>query len=194
MSDRTRAASKYPEHYLAELRTAVAAIDPGEVSQVIDLFREARLRSRRIFVCGDSRSAAVASHFLCEMVKESGFGRSSQFRTVALTDDPPNFRGIDGDLDSGSVFANQLRSLAEPGDVVVGLSCSGNSANVLRAMEYAREAGCRTISMTGGAGGKLVSLGDVSVLIRATHPGSVEDALIAVCHMIGSYFAGMDFS
>jgi D-sedoheptulose 7-phosphate isomerase len=90
------------------------------------------------------------------------------------------------------VFVEQIKNIAEHGDIVVGISFSGNSASVLRAFEYANRIGCRTISITGGDGGKLAAISNIAILVPASHVGSVEDGLMIVCHMIGYYFANFD--
>lgn len=192
ISQATPKPRNYPQRYIAELQTALEGIDPDQVSRVVDVFREARMRGRRIFVCGDGASATMASQFLCEMVKGSSLGRPALFRIIALSAESPGLGDSGRDSSREEAFVEQLESYAQPGDVVVGISPSGNSANVLRALEHAARSGCRTISLTGGDGGRLARLANFNILVRSSQRGPVEDAHIAVCHMIGHYFLNLD--
>ena len=110
------------------------------------MLAQARDAGRRIFVCGNGGSASSASHFACDMVKGASYGRPSRFRIMALTDQLPTITAYANDVSYDAVFVEQLKNFAEPGDVFVGISGSGNSPNVIRAMEYAKSIGCRTIA------------------------------------------------
>lgn len=176
----------YPARYRSELLNAIQSIDLDKVDQVIEIFREARANGRRIFVCGDGGMDFVASQFLCEMVNSAGFNRSSRFRILALSDQLPRVSGHGHELAPDRVFVEQLKNFAEPDDVVMGISASGNSPNVLRAIEYALWIGCRTIAVTSREGGELASLAETNINVLVSPVGSVED--IIICHMIGYYF------
>lgn len=180
---------KYPEQYRTELLNAIQGIDLDGVSEAIEVFREARAHGNRIFICGSGNRAAAA-HLLCDMVKRSSLTRSARFRILVLSDELPEVSTQE--LARDRVFVEQLKNTAEHGDVVVAISPSGNSADVVRAFEYANRIGCRTISITGRDGGKLATMSTVAILVPASHPGSVEDAHMVVCHMIGYYFVNLD--
>lgn len=179
----------YPERYKTELLNAIESIDLAQVHAVIQILKEARAEGHRIFVCGDGRTDFVASQFLCEMVEQASFNRATRFRILALSDRPP--RGGHAE-DADRVFVEQLKNFAEPGDVVIGISVTGNSANVVNAVDYACWIGCRTIAVTGADGGKLASLADVTIKVSVAHVGSVEDAHMIICHMIGYYFVDFE--
>lgn len=178
----------YPARYKTELLTAIQSIDLDKVEQVIDVFRAARTHGRRIFVCGEGGADCVASQTLCEMVNSAGFNRSSRFRILALSDQLPRAGGYKHELSANRVFVEQLKNFAEPDDVVMGISSSGTAASVLRAIEYASWIGCRTIAVTGPEPGELANIADVTIDVRVSHMGSVEDTHIVICHMIGYYF------
>ena len=182
----------YPEQYRTELVNAVQGIDLDGVSGAIEAFREARAHGRCIFVCGSGGQASSAAHLLCDMVKRSSLNRSMRFRIVALSDELASGRGITGDLASERTFLEQIKNTAEHGDIVVGISSSGNSPGVLRAFEFANRIGCRTISITGRDGGRLANMSNIVILVPASHAGSVEDAHMIICHMIGYYFVNLD--
>jgi len=158
------------------------------VNRAIDWFRAARAAGRRIFVCGNGGSASTASHFACDIVKGASFGRESRFRIMALTDSLPTLTAYANDVGYECVFAEQLKNFAEPGDLFMAISGSGNSPNVLCAMERANAAGCKTIALTGRDGGKLAPMAQLSIQVPVGHMGRIEDAHMVVCHMIAYCF------
>lgn len=167
---------------------AVDLIDLDKVNQAIEWFRAARDEGRRIFVCGNGGSASTASHFACDMVKGASFDRPARFRMLALTDSLPTLTAYSNDVGYDVVFAEQLRNFAEPGDLFMAISGSGNSPNVLRAIEYANSVGCRSLALTGRDGGKLGPLAHLNIQVAVPHMGRIEEAHMVVCHMICYYF------
>jgi len=178
----------FPFEYKQRVLEAIERIDLDKVNQAIDWFREAREAGRGIYVCGNGGSAATASHFVCDMVKGASFNRETRFRILTLTDSMPTITAYSNDLAYESVFVEQLRNFAQPGDLFAAISGSGNSPNVLRAMEYATSTGCRTIALTGRDGGKLGPLAQLNIQVDVPHMGRIEDAHMIVCHMIAYYF------
>jgi D-sedoheptulose 7-phosphate isomerase len=178
----------FPQRYKTQVLEAIETIELEKVGQAIELFVEARAAGRRIFVCGNGGSAATASHFACDVVKGASYGRPSRFRIMALTDQVPTLTAYANDLSYDAVFVEQLKNFAEPGDLFMAISGSGNSPNVLRAIEHANSIGCRTIALTGRDGGKLGPLAGLHIQVRAPHMGRIEDAHMIVCHMICYYF------
>lgn len=178
----------FPLRYKTELHNALDSIDLEKVSQAIDILREARDHGRRIFTCGNGGSASTASHFATDLVKGASFGRDSRFRILALTDSMSTLTAYSNDVSYDCVFVEQLKNFAEPGDVVIAISGSGNSPNVLRAIEYANSAGCKTIGLTGRNGGKLGELVELNIQVAHPHMGRIEDAHVIVMHMICYYF------
>src|ERR1051326_4472800 len=128
--------ASFPQIYKADVLQAIETIDLEKVNQAIRILAQARDEGRRIFVCGNGGSASTASHFACDMVKGASFNRPSRFRILALTDSLPTLTAYSNDVSYDCVFAEQLRNFAEPGDLFMGISTSGNSPNVLRAIEY----------------------------------------------------------
>jgi D-sedoheptulose 7-phosphate isomerase len=178
----------FAESYRSSLLKAVSSIDLEKVDQAIAWFREARDQNRHIFVCGNGGSAATASHFACDIVKGASFGRERRFRIMALTDSLPTLTAYSNDVCYECIFEEQLKNFAQPDDIVMAISGSGNSPNVLRAVEYANQAGCKTIALTGRGGGKLGPLAQLNIQIAANHMGRIEDAHLVVCHMIAYHF------
>src|SRR4051812_42378907 len=178
----------FAEQYKIDLIRTIDSIPLEKVGQAIEWFKEARQQQKHIFVCGNGGSASTASHFACDIVKGASFNRESRFRIMALTDQLPTLTAYANDVSYDAVFVEQLKNFAEPGDVFMGISGSGNSPNVLRAIEYANSIGCRTIALTGRDGGKLGPLAQINIQVPAPHMGRIEDAHMIVCHMIGYYF------
>ena len=178
----------FAEQYRRDLLDAIDKIDLGKVHQAIDLFHEARAAGRHIFVCGNGGSASTSSHFACDVVKGASYNRAEKFKIMALTDQLPTLTAYANDVSYDAVFVEQLRNFANPGDLFMGISGSGNSPNVLRAMEYANSAGCKTIALTGRDGGQLGPMAQLNIQVGVPHMGRIEDAHMIVCHMICYYF------
>ena len=174
--------------YKNTLQKAIETIAPASVDQAIQILAEARADGHTIFVCGNGGSASTASHFASDLLKGASFQRQLRFRILALTDSLPTLTAYSNDVNYDCIFTEQLRNLARPGDIVVAISASGNSANVLQAVEYARSSGCRTIALTGRDGGRLGPLADLEVRVAEIHMGRIEDSHMAICHMISFYF------
>jgi D-sedoheptulose 7-phosphate isomerase len=174
----------FTEQYKSALVDAIHEIDTSRVDTAIQWFREARAQSKAIFVCGNGGSASTASHLACDIVKGASYMQQQRFRIMALTDSLPTITAYSNDVSYECVFAEQLRNFAQPDDLVVCISGSGNSSNVLRAAEYASSVGCRTIGLTGRDGGKLGPMVDLNIRIATPHMGRIEDGHMIVCHMI----------
>jgi D-sedoheptulose 7-phosphate isomerase len=139
-------------------------------------------------VCGNGGSAATASHLTRDLVTGASYAGMRRFRILALTDSTPTLTAYANDASYEYVFSEQLKNFAEPGDLVVAISGSGNSPNVLRVIEYANSAGCRMLALTGRDGGKLGSLAQLNIRVPEPHMGRIEGAHMIVCHMISYYF------
>jgi len=178
----------FAEQYKTNLLEAVRQIDTARVEQAIQWFDEARTSGKQIFVCGNGGSGSTASHFACDIVKGASFNRERRFRMMALTDSLPTLTAYSNDVSYECVFTEQLKNFAQRGDVVMCISGSGNSPNVLRAMEYANSIGCRTIALTGRDGGRLGPLAQLNIQVAEPHMGRIEDAHMIICHMIAYRF------
>jgi D-sedoheptulose 7-phosphate isomerase len=174
--------------YKETLTRALDTVDLTKVTRAIEILAETRDRGRTIFVCGNGGSASTASHFVCDMAKGASFQRASRFRIMALTDSLATITAYSNDVAYESVFVEQLKNFAEPRDVVMLISGSGNSGNIVRTAEYANSIGCHTIGLTGRDGGRLGALVDLQIRVAEPHMGRIEDGHMIVCHMICYYF------
>jgi D-sedoheptulose 7-phosphate isomerase len=187
-SDPATGTYDFAEKYRNKLQSALDAIDISAVAEAAALLQDARVRNASIFVCGNGGSASTASHFATDVIKSASYGRDIRFRILALTDSVSTITAYGNDVSYDSVFTEQLRNFAKPGDVFMAISGSGNSPNVVGAMTYANEAGCKTIALTGRGGGQLGPLAQVEVRAADTHMGRIEDVHMVVCHMLCYYF------
>ena len=178
----------FPQQYKTDVLKAIDTIDLEKVGQAIAILRQARDEGRRVFVCGNGGSASTASHFVCDMVKGASCHRPKRFRIMALTDSLPTITAYSNDVGYECVFVEQLKNFAEPGDVVIAISGSGNSPNVLHAIEYGNSIGCRTIALSGRNGGKLGPLAELNIQASHPHMGRIEDVHMIVMHMMCYYF------
>lgn len=180
--------TNFVENYRAQLLETIQQLDVAGIEQAIEQMREARDQDRHIFVCGNGGSAATASHFMCDVVKGASYQKDKRFRIMALTDNLATMTAYSNDVSYECVFAEQLKNFAQSGDVVIAISGSGNSPNVLNAVSYANSIGCKTIAMTGRDGGKLGPMAQLNLQVPVQHMGRIEDAHMIMCHMIAYNF------
>ncbi len=178
----------FPALYKTSLIEAIDRIPLDKVNEAIEIFRAARAARRTIFTCGNGGSASTASHFVCDIVKGASFQRTERFRMMSLNDSLPTLTAYSNDVAYEVAFVEQLKNFAQRDDVVLAISGSGNSPNVVQAVEYANSIGCRTIALTGRDGGKLGAAAQLNIQVSVPHMGRIEDAHMIICHMIGYYF------
>lgn len=178
----------FVEHYRRQVHEALERIDLGKVRLAIEWLQDARDHGATIYTCGNGCSASTASHLACELMKTASHGKDKRFRAIALAEAVPTITALGNDVGYDSIFVEQLRNFARPGDILVAFSGSGNSSNVVEAAQYAHSVGCRTIALTGRDGGKLAQVADLNILAPVQHMGLIEDMHLVVCHMIGYWF------
>jgi D-sedoheptulose 7-phosphate isomerase len=174
----------FTDTYKNELLSTIASIDTAKVEEAIALFEQALQDDCHVFVCGNGGSGSTASHFVCDILKGASYNREKRFRILSLCDSMPTLTAYSNDVCYDSAFVEQLKNYARPGDLVMAISGSGNSPSVVKAVEYANEAGCKTIVLTGRDGGKLGVAGQLNIQVPVQHMGRIEDAHMIVCHMI----------
>jgi D-sedoheptulose 7-phosphate isomerase len=137
-----------------------------------------------IFLFGNGGSAALASHFACDLGKGTVNGSSKRFRVIALTDNVPLMTAWANDSHYDDIFSEQLANFAGPGDVAFAISGSGNSPNVLKALRTARQAGSTTAGLTGFSGGKMLGLCDACIVVPCDNMQIIEDLHLCVAHSL----------
>lgn len=186
MSD--KALVDFAAAYRSLLGHALEQIDNHKVALAIDWLRQARDEGRQIFVCGNGGSASTASHLVGDLVHSASLGAQKRFRAICLNDSIPAITALANDDSFLRVFEFPLENFARKDDILIVLSGSGNSANIVQAVCTAKRIGCKSIAMTGRDGGRLGTLTDLHINIPEQHMGRIQDAHMAVCHMICYYF------
>lgn len=178
----------FPAQYKSSLLQALDTIDLVKVQQLIEVFAKARDEDRHIFVCGNGGSAATANHLACDIVKGASYGKKKRFRIMALSEQLPTITAYANDVSYAEVFSEPLKNFARPQDVVMVISGSGNSPNVIRTLETAAELGCYTVALTGRDGGKAAPLANLNIHVADQHMGRIEDGHMVICHMLCYHF------
>lgn len=170
--------------YWKELADVAAEIGLDAIARSASMLLACHERGRVVFVVGNGGSAATASHFACDLAKGTRAGGPPTFRAMALTDNVPLLTAWANDVAYDQVFAEQLRSLAQPGDLLVAISASGTSPNVVAAVDAARELGLATLALTGRSGGAIAETADQVVRVPSDRIELVEDAHLIVAHSL----------
>jgi D-sedoheptulose 7-phosphate isomerase len=170
--------------YMNEVKDLLERVPQFPIQDVISILAHARFNNKQVIIMGNGGSAATASHFACDLGKGTLMPNLPRFRVIALTDNMPLFSALANDFGYDQVFSEQIQSLIQPGDVVIGISGSGNSPNVLNAVQSARQAKAITIAFVGFDGGLLKDLVDVYIHVPSDHMEQVEDVHLILEHLI----------
>jgi D-sedoheptulose 7-phosphate isomerase len=174
------------ESYLTRVARTVLSVDPNDIEEAIGMLSTARALGKRIFIFGNGGSAATASHFACDLAKGSAGNGGEPLKVISLTDNVPLMTAYANDADYSAIFSMQLEPLVEQGDLVIGISGSGNSPNVLRAIEAANLHGAVTLALTGFDGGTLMKLASHSIHVASQNMQHVEDVHMVLVHLMSS--------
>ncbi len=170
--------------YLNAQKAALDSIPVDAIAQLIDRFRRALMEDRQIFVFGNGGSAANASHFATDLGKGSSDKIGKRFRILSLNDNVSWMTALANDYAYEDVFVRQLMNYARPGDVVLAMSVSGSSPNIVKAVEWAQRNQLQTVALVGGQRGRLAELAQQAIVINDTHYGRVEDCHMGICHLL----------
>lgn len=171
-------------NYVSDLKLALEQLPLAQLSGLAARLHQARLAGQRIFVFGNGGSAATATHLACDLAKNTAVAHLPRLRALALTDNMAVFSATANDLGYERVFAEQLANLVEEGDIVIAISASGNSANVLEAVALARAHRAFTVGWSGYEGGKLAQLVDLPIVVRSHSIEQIEDVHLVLAHML----------
>ena len=181
-----KSSMQHIQTYLAELQEIIADIPAEPIDNIVNLLLESAWNGRKVFLCGNGGSASTASHFACDLSKNTIVPGAPRFKVISLTDNLPLITAWSNDTAYDNVFAEQLSPLIEAEDVVIGISCSGNSKNVLNAMAVAQQHGATTIALTGDKGGHLQDMVDVCIKVPSPRIEQQEDLHLVLEHSICS--------
>ena len=180
-------ASSYFDDYHELLNLAAFTIDRAAVARAARLILDAHAHGSCIFACGNGGSAAIANHLQCDHVKGVSADTDLSPRVVSLSANVELITAIANDIAYEDVFAYQLRTQARPGDVLLAISSSGRSPNIVRALSAARDCGVSTIALTGFDGGEAQRIADVNIHVDASNYGIIEDLHQAIMHALAQY-------
>lgn len=170
--------------YVAAQKAALDSIPAEAVERLVGILRQALAEDRQIFVFGNGGSAANASHFVTDLGKGSSDKIGKRFRCLSLNDNVSWLTALGNDYCYEDVFVRQLENFGRRGDVVLVMSVSGNSPNIVRALEWASKQGLTTIALVGKKRGRLAEIAQHVIAIESEHYGRVEDAHMGICHML----------
>jgi D-sedoheptulose 7-phosphate isomerase len=191
---RTISPNKFIDSYIEELKRCLDGLDKKNVEKAIAILLEAYKNKKKVFVLGNGGGASTASHMACDLGKGTlqriYDNTEDRMRVISLTDNVALMTALSNDLSFDDVFVQQLRNLIMKGDVVIAHSGSGNSPNVVKALEYAKDCGAKTIGFlgfkTGGKAGKLV---DCAIIVDSNHYGPIEDIQLVLNHILTAWIA-----
>lgn len=173
-----------PQDYISSVVDLLKELPIDRIEEIINILHEARLSGKQIFIMGNGGSASTASHFVCDIAKNTRKEGWPHFRAIGLTDNMAIFSAYANDEGYENVFSKQLANLINAGDIVIGISASGNSPNVLNAMALAQQYQATRIGFTGFTGGKLGQMVDINIHIPNNNYGQVEDIHLMLEHII----------
>lgn len=172
------------EDYMANYKKAVEGIPLDSVMSLINRFVQANTEKRQVFVFGNGGSAANASHFVNDMSKSASDVLSNRFKCLSLNEHMSLITAISNDYDYKDIFRRQLENFANKNDLILAMSVSGNSANLIEAVEWGNKNGLHTMALVGGKMGKLADIARECIVVDSPHYGHVEDIHMLICHMI----------
>lgn len=175
---------KQLQTYISTLQQTLDQLPVQLISSVIEVLQQARAQGNQVFIMGNGGSASTASHFVCDLAKNTRREGVPHFRVIGFTDNMALFSAYANDEGYENVFAQQLANLIKPGDVVIAISASGNSKNVIYAMEEAQKHNATTIGFTGFDGGRLGQMVNINIHVKSDIIEHVEDIHLVLEHMI----------
>ncbi len=186
-----RNATDFAKNYLSGLKNVLDRLPLEAFERVAQAVEAAHAAGKQIFVIGNGGSAATASHMMNDLAKgtlgHKGDAPWKRFRVIALTDNVSLMTAWANDTDYNHVFSEPLKNLAQPGDLLIAISASGNSPNIIAAVEAAKQLGVKVVGLAGFGGGKLAKLADTAFVVPSDDYGPVEDVHMILDHMLTVY-------
>jgi D-sedoheptulose 7-phosphate isomerase len=184
---------RYIDKYIEEVTAALKSLDTRQIDRFLEILKDARDRGSRIYVFGNGGSGATASHFVCDLNKGCSYKRDKKFKVICLNDNTAIMLAYANDVSFDDIFVEQLKNLLEPEDVVVAISGSGNSTNVLKAIDYANSIGAMTVGLCGFDGGKLKQMVQEAVHVNLNDMVKTEDIHMIIEHIAKHVLGEIDY-
>lgn len=179
----------FADNYLKELYSSLEKVDKEKIDSAIELIIDTYEKGGRIYTMGNGGSAATASHIVCDFNKGLSSNLESKFNMICLNDNIPTMMAISNDIAFDQIFVHPLKGRIKEDDIIIALSGSGNSANVINAVKYARSCGNKIIGLSGYGGGELAGLSTVSINVPINDMQKSEDAHMILLHLIARAIA-----
>ena len=170
--------------YVRRQKSALDSIPAQQVEAIIQILRTALREDRQVFAIGNGGSAANASHFVTDLGKGASDAIGKRFRCLSLNDNVAWMTAIGNDYAYADLFVRQLENYGRAGDVVIAISVSGNSPNLVKALEWANQKGLHTVALVGAKRGRMAEIAGTTAVVNDTHYGRVEDAQMGILHML----------
>ncbi len=170
--------------YLDTLRRCLDEIEQQDIRAVADLLFEVYRKGKTVYIFGNGGSAATANHVACDFNKTASTPNKPRLKAISLADNIALITAVGNDINYDSIFSYQLEGIIGVGDVVIAISGSGNSSNILKAVTYAKQQGAKIIAFTGFGGGKLKPMADICINLESQLYGPVEDVHLILDHML----------
>lgn len=180
-------AGNYADAYFAKVKEAAASVNREKLQKAADILTRVYSEGGMVYSCGNGGSAAIANHLVCDHCKLVRTDTQLTSRIYSLSTTVEIITAIGNDLSYDEIFVYQLRSLAKPGDALITISSSGNSENIVRAAQWAKDYGLPVISMTGFSGGRSANIADVNLHVTADNYGVIEDVHQSLMHLLAQY-------
>ena len=176
------------QNYIEGQKKVISTIPVNKIAEIIEKFVEADINKKQIFVFGNGGSASNASHFIADLAKSASDVSKNRFKCISLNECSSLITAIANDYSYEDVFVKQLENFANAGDLVLTMSVSGNSPNLVKAIKWANENDLYTIALVGGKQGLISQMADKTLVIDSFHYGIVEDLHMMICHIIAYAF------
>ncbi|MDI6742079.1 MAG: SIS domain-containing protein [Smithella sp.] len=172
------------KEYLKLLESRLAALDVARINEIVNVLKSAQDNGNAIFTMGNGGSGTTASHIVCDFNQGASSGMAKKFKVMCLNDNIPSLSAIANDISYDAIFKEQLKNFLRPGDVVIGISVSGNSKNIIKGIEYANKNGATTIGFCGYDGGKLKKTTKYSIHVKCDDMKVTEDIHSIISHIM----------
>ena len=170
--------------YIDDLKSVLDQLSKADLLAIINALAKARQDEKTIYICGNGGSASTASHMVCDLSKNTRKDEAKRLKVIGLSDNIALMTAYANDEGYDRIFAEQIISLIQPGDVLLAISGSGNSPNVLRGVETAKQLGATTIGLTGFQGGQLLDLVDICLVVPYNSLEQIEDVHLIINHIL----------
>lgn len=179
--------NKFSIEYLSRLNDVLAAFPHERFEEIGQALLTAYHKEKQVFIMGNGGSGSTASHFVCDINKGCCLPLEKKFKVMCLNDNIPSILAYANDLSYDKIFIEPIKNFLKRGDLVIGISGSGNSENVLQAVEYGNTKNAKTIGLSGFDGGKLAQIADIPFVVKIHDMQKVEDVHMIVVHMLMQY-------